>query len=155
VATGTTGDSSQAAVLAYRYVDLTLFDPASLSTTVDNAFTATVSVNSITTLFDDTTAISITGRWRDAADTFTPSAAGGGAAFAWNERVDSGSANGAGSQLHVQDALIQAAGASGATTIAPSNTTSTRAIGVTLGIPAKRARPRQLTSIMQHQAAAI
>jgi hypothetical protein len=73
-------------------------------------------------------------RFRDAADTFTPTAT-------WNEREDIGSTVRTGGQFHLQDKAPGVSGAQAAVTVAPSNTTAARYLAVTLAF--KPPTPKQ------------
>ena len=66
-------------------------------------------------------------RFRDAADTFTPTAT-------WNEREDLGSTVRTGAQFHLQDKLATGTGSQAAVTVAPSVTSAARYLAVSLAL---------------------
>ena len=63
----------------------------------------------------------------DAADTFTLTAT-------WTEREDAGTTTRLGGQHHLQDKQATASGAQASVTVAPSNTTGSRYLAVTLAL---------------------
>lgn len=129
-ATGTSGDLAGAAIFCYSDVDTSggissIFDGT--PTTTDAAGTTTCTYPALTTSLTDSTVVRFLARFRDAVDTFTPTAT-------WNEREDAGSTNRTGGQFHLQDKAPGASGSQASVTVAPSNTTSARYLAVTLAL---------------------
>jgi hypothetical protein len=128
VTTGTSGDTSQAVILAYSGVDTSgggaaLFDvPRTVSDS--GSQTTTVAVPAITTLLDNSMIVGLIAKVTDGG-TFTPPSG-------WTERVDSGTSNGSGHHLEVAELAKATAGLTSATTAAPSGTSSGRSLSVNI-----------------------
>ena len=133
-ATGTSGDIFGAGIVCYSGVDTSggitaIFDGT--PTTTDASGTTTCTYPALTISRADSMVMRMLSRYRDAADTFTPTAT-------WNERADLGSTNRTGGQFHMQDKLATASGSQAAVTVAPSVTTASRYLAVTLALKATR-----------------
>ena len=117
--TGTSGDILGAGIVCYSGVDTTGGIAAILDgtpTTTDASGTTTCTYPALTIARTDSMIVRFLARFRDAADTFTPTAT-------WNERADLGTTNRTGGQFHMQDKLATASGSQAAVTVAPSVTT--------------------------------
>lgn len=131
--TGNTGDEAAAMCICYSGVDTSgtafanLFDAA--ATMNDAAGTTTCTYPAITTATNGAMVVRTLCRFQDLAVTFTPTASP-----AHNERLDFSSTNRTGGQQHLQDIIAATAGAQAAVTVAPSSTTSTRYLAVSLAL---------------------
>ena len=96
----------------------------------DASGTTTCTYPALTTSQAESMVVRLLARFRDAADTFTPTAT-------WNERGDLGSTVRTGGQFHSQDKAPGVAGVQAAVTVAPSNTTASRYLAVTLALKPK------------------
>lgn len=151
VTTGTSGDSSTSIIICYRYVD-PAFQDGTVNKGTDAAITTTATIGSISPGFIDALVIGITIRINDTAHTWTPPTSG---PPYWAERTDQHTTSGIGHSLEVIDAVFPAAGATGTTTVVPSNTTSSQGLSITLALAALRPRPRQAVSVAAPQQAAV
>ena len=139
-ATGTSGDLFGAGIVCYSGVDTSggitaIFDGT--PTTTDASGTTTCTYPALTIAQADSLVMRLLARWRDAADTFTPTAT-------WNERADLGSTNRTGGQFHMQDKAATASGVQAAVTVAPSVTSAARYLAVTLAL--KGISPKQTST---------
>jgi hypothetical protein len=128
--TGTSGDLWGAYITDYSLVNLaggisTILDGT--PTTTDASGTTTCTYPALTISNSDSMLIRFLARFRDAADTFTPTAT-------WNEREDIGVTTRTGGQFHLQDKAATASGVQAAVTVAPSNTTAARYLAVTIAL---------------------
>ena len=130
--TGTSGDIWGGAVVCYSGVDLTLGIANILDgtpTATDASGTTTCTYPALTITRADSMIVRTLARFRDAVDTFTFTAT-------WNERLDAGSTNRLGGQQHLQDKLATVSGSQASVTVAPSVTTASRYLAVTLALEA-------------------
>ena len=134
--TGTSGDVWGAFMICYSGTDTaSLLDGTPTVQDASGTTTCTYPALTITNPVPDTMIVRFLVRFRDAADTFTPTAT-------WNEREDASTLNRLGCQLHLQDKLASASGAQATVTVAPSNTTAARYLAVTLGLKAVLPPPK-------------
>ena len=139
-ATGTSGDIFGAGIVCYSGVDTSggitaIFDGT--PTTTDASGTTTCTYPALTITNTNSMIMRLLARFRDAADTFTPTAT-------WNERADLGTTVRTGGQFHMQDKLATASGAQASVTVVPSNTTASRYLAVTVAL--KAIQPKQTTT---------
>ncbi len=128
--TGNSGDNAAGFVICYSGVHQTT--PFDVATTVNDASgTTTDTYPAITTSTAGAMVVRTLARYQDLAVTFTPTASP-----AHNERVDTSTTNRTGSQEHLQDLLAGAAGAQAAVTVAPSSTTASRYLAVSVALRA-------------------
>ena len=130
--TGTSGDLWAVGITCYSGVDTSggisaIFDGT--PTVQDASGTTTCTYPALTISQSNSMIVRLLARFRDAADTFTPTAT-------WNERADLGSTTRTGGQFHSQDKLATSSGSQAAVTVAPSNTTAARYLAVTLALKA-------------------
>lgn len=126
--TGNSGDLWGACLYCYSGVNTSnILDGTPTVTDASGTTTCTYPALTITTA--DAMVVRFLARFRDAADTFTPTAT-------WNEREDLGTTVRLGGQHHLQDKLATASGAQAAVTVAPSVTTASRYLAVTLALRA-------------------
>lgn len=128
--TGNSGDIWGACLFCYSSVDLSggianILDGT--PTVTDAAGTTTCTYPAQTIARSDSLLVGLLARFRDAVDTFTPTAT-------WNEREDAGNTNRTGGQIHLQDKVASASGVQAATTVAPSNTTSSRYLAISFAL---------------------
>jgi len=130
-ATGTSGDLWGACIFCYSGIDTTGTLDATIEstpTTTDAAGTTTCTYPALTTTTTEAMIVRFLVRFRDAADTFTETAT-------WNEREDANSTIRTGAQFHLQDKLSTGTpGSQASVTVAPSNTTSSRYLAVTMAL---------------------
>lgn len=141
-ATGTTGDWQGACMLCYSGVDTSGGLDATLDGTVtvtDAAGTTTCTYPAITTAQNNSMVVRALCRFRDAVDTFTPT---GG----WNEREDFGSTTRTGGQFHLQDLVAASSGVQASVTVAPSNTTSSRYLAISMALKGLPSGPVHLST---------
>ncbi len=143
--TGTTGDDAGGFVICYSGVETAsgianIFDTA--ATVQDASGTTTCTYPAITTTVANSMLVRTLIRFRDAADTFTPTASP-----LHTERVDAGSTNRTGRQHHLQDMAGGATGVKAAVTVAPSNTTASRYLAVSMAL-----KELVLTPVVQQKA---
>ena len=128
--TGNSGDLWGACIFCYSGVDTSggITNILDGTPTVQDASGTTTCTYPALTISNATSMIvRFLARFRDAVDTFTPTAT-------WNEREDIGSTVRTGAQFHLQDKLATASGAQASVTVAPSNTTAARYLAVTLAL---------------------
>ena len=136
-ATGTSGDIFGAGTFCYSGVDTSggitaIWDGT--PTVTDASGTTTCTYPALTISNSDSMIVRFLCRFRDAVDTFTPTAT-------WNEREDAGTTNRLGGQHHWQDKAATASGVQAAVTVAPSVTTASRYLAVTAAL--KGISPKQ------------
>jgi len=142
--TGTSGDVWGACLYCYSGVELAGGISAILDgtpTTTDASGTTTCTYPALTITGSDSMLVRLLARFRDAADTFTPTAT-------WNEREDASTTNRTGGQHHLQDKNATASGAQASVTVAPSNTTAARYLAVTLALKAALGVTRTLDATL-------
>jgi hypothetical protein len=147
--TGTSGDAWGACIYCYSGVNLSGGISAILDgtpTTTDASGTTTCTYPALTITNADSMLVRLLARFRDAADTFTPTAT-------WNEREDASTTNRLGGQHHLQDKLATASGAQASVTVAPSNTTAARYLAVTLALKAALGTTHQFAATLVGDAA--
>ena len=130
--TGTSGDIWAAGIVCYSGVDTSGGITSILDgtpTVQDASGTTTCTYPALTIAQANSMVMRMLCRFRDAADTFTPTAT-------WNERADLGSTTRLGGQFHMQDKLATASGAQASVTVAPSKTSGSRYLAVTLALKA-------------------
>ena len=130
--TGNSGDLWGACIFCYSGVDTSgglanILD--GVPTLTDASGTTTCTYPALTISRADSMIVRFLARFRDAADTFTPTAT-------WNEREDIGSTIRTGGQFHLQDKLATASGAQAAVTVAPSVTSAARYLAITMALKA-------------------
>jgi hypothetical protein len=123
--TGTSGDSSSAVILSYR--DLTATLSGSVPAKTDVSATTNWVTPSVTTADAEALVLTASIRVSDTAQTSTIT-------FPATERVDNHTTNGTGHMLEVAEQETGAAGASGARTVTPSNTTAAQTLSVAIGL---------------------
>lgn len=139
-ATGTSGELWGACCYCYSSVDLNGGITAILDGTpaiTDASGTTICTYPALTTAAVDSLIVRLLARFRDAADTFTPTAT-------WTEREDIGSTVRTGAQHHLQDKVAVGTGVQAAVTVAPSNTTAARYLALSIAL--KTPQPKQTTS---------
>jgi hypothetical protein len=130
--TGNSGDLWGAAIYCYSDVDTSggisgIFDAT--TTVQDASGTTTCTYPAITTATSGAMLVRTLARFRDAADTFTPTASP-----AHTEREDLGSTVRTGGQAHLQDFATSTTGAQASVTVAPSNTTAARYLALSIAL---------------------
>lgn len=129
--TGTSGDMWGACMYCYSGVDVVGGVPTidASATPTDASGTTTCTYPAITTATANAMVIRFLVRFRDAADTFTPTGSP-----AHNEREDASTTNRLGGQHHLQDMIAASAGTQAAVTVAPSNTTAARYLATSVAL---------------------
>jgi hypothetical protein len=130
--TGTTGTPASAVVASYSNVITSSGFPAldgTVTSSDQTGSTTTVTIPSITTTLPNSLVIGFALKLGELSATFTPPTG-------WNEELDTFTTSGTGYQTEISDKVFAASGATGSVTAAPSVTTSSRALGVTLALQA-------------------
>lgn len=125
--TGTTGTPASTVVASYTNIDTATVVDGTVTLSDQTGSTTTVTIPSITTGHQNAMVIGFALKMGEFSATFTPPTG-------WNERLDALTTSGTGYQTEISDKVFSAAGATGSVTCAPSVTTSSRALGVTLAL---------------------
>jgi hypothetical protein len=147
--TGTSGSACQARILSVGGVDVSGGASAILDGTVQNTdatVTSSITVPSVTTSLANSCQFEVVTRMNDTAFTYgVPSGTG------WAEHSDVHTNTGLGIGVQIASRTLTSSGASGTSTITPSNTTSSRALVASFAVKtvqsAAPAAPRLLGSL--------